>query len=89
METVLGERGRGWRSRGAAPTWPVGKGAIPSVLEPKFVKWVIQIFAVIPAKAGVQKSFKFLDSGSRYPGLWSGVGRNDTRIIQRTSEPTH
>jgi len=29
METVLGERGRGWRSRGAAPTWPAGKGAIP------------------------------------------------------------
>jgi hypothetical protein len=39
------------------------------VLEPKFVKRVIQIFAVIPAKAGIQKSFKFLDSGSRYPGL--------------------
>jgi len=29
--------------------------------------------SVIPAKAGIQKFFDFLDSGSRYPGLRSGV----------------
>jgi len=33
------------------------------------------------AKAGIQKSLKFLDSGSRNPGLWSGVARNDAQLF--------
>ena len=36
-----------------------------SVLELKFVQGLIRCFAVIAAKAGIQKVLKFLDSGSR------------------------
>jgi len=31
----------------------------------KFVEQAIALFRVIPAKAGIQKLLKFLDSGSR------------------------
>ena len=36
-----------------------------SVVCPKFVKYIVRLFSVIPAKAGIQRYLKFLDSGSR------------------------
>ncbi len=41
---------------------------------PKFVKYIVRLFSVIPAKAGIQRYLKFLDSGSR---RFAGVARND------------
>ena len=35
----------------------------------KFVEEFLSTLTVMPAKAGIQKSLKILDSGSRYPGL--------------------
>ena len=32
---------------------------------PKFVKSLVRLFSVIPAKTGIQRYLKFLDSGSR------------------------
>jgi len=43
----------------------------------------------MPVKTRIQKSLELLDSGSRYPGPWSGVARNDVWIILRTSVPRH
>jgi hypothetical protein len=40
-------------------------GPEPSVMELKFVKYVVPLFVVIPAQAGIQMSLYFLDSGSR------------------------
>jgi hypothetical protein len=46
-----------------------------SVLQPKFVSYLVRLFSVIPAKAGIQRYLKFLDSGS--PPAFAGVARND------------
>ncbi len=35
----------------------------------KLFEQVIQRYAVMPVKTGIQKSLKLLDSGSRNPGL--------------------
>jgi hypothetical protein len=40
-----------------------------SVVSQKFVEKVCATLAVTPVKTGIQKSLKFLDSGSRHPGL--------------------
>jgi hypothetical protein len=42
-----------------------GVSATVGVLSQKFVEELRDRVAVIPAKAGIQKSLKFLDSGSR------------------------
>jgi hypothetical protein len=34
-----------------------------------FAEKVCAAFSVMPVKTGIQKSLKFLDSGSRYAGL--------------------
>ena len=44
-------------------------------MEPKYMKKFGDHHSVMPAKAGIQKSLKFLDSGS--PPASAGVGRND------------
>jgi hypothetical protein len=46
---------------------------------PKFVKYLMRLFSVIPAKAGIQRYLKCLDSGS--PPAFAGVARNDARLL--------
>ncbi len=52
------------------------------MLESKFVRYIVCLFVVIPAKAGIQKHLIFLDSGSlslSLPSTLIGglIGRND------------
>lgn len=35
-----------------------------SVMYPKFVNYLVRLFSIIPAKAGIQRYLKRLDSGS-------------------------
>jgi len=44
-----------------------------SVLSQKFAEKLCAAHAVMPVKTGIQKSLKFLDSGSRHPGLLPGM----------------
>jgi hypothetical protein len=39
------------------------------VVSRKFAEKVCMSFTVMPVKTGVQKFLRFLDSGSRHPGL--------------------
>jgi hypothetical protein len=40
-------------------------------MDPKFVKYLVRLFSVIPAKAGIQRYLNRLDSGS--PRLSPGL----------------
>jgi len=51
------------------------------VVSRKFAEKISVSFTVMPVKTGIEKFLRFLDSGSRHPGLWSGVARNDEWIL--------
>jgi len=43
----------------------------------------------MPVETGIQTTLKHLDSGSRHPGLGSGVARNDNGILLWISNSGH
>jgi hypothetical protein len=62
------------------------RGYEASVLSRKFDEKVDHALPVIPAEAGIQMVWKFLDSGSR---SCRQLARNDDRFMFRISGPGH